>query len=75
MDNRELLATLKQVPETRISIFDLTRQTLNSAGRIDPDKAISAADRLESAIQEAEIYRKQTVKFREHLRRTLHPLR
>ena len=61
MDNTRLTELLTGIPETRLAIFDITRQFLRDDGTIDGERFVNYPDiEAQTAIDEANNYRRKT---------------
>ncbi len=60
MDVQDLIRVLKEVPEYRLRLIELARETVGDDGSLDPEKLAFRNKELEEAIAEAEAYVKAT---------------
>ena len=60
MDVDDLTRVLKEVPECRLRLIELARETVGDDGTPDPEKLGFRRKELEEAIAEAEAYVKAT---------------
>lgn len=61
MDNTRLAELLADIPETRLAIFDIARQSLRDDGTIDCERFDNHPDtELQTAIDETNNYRHKT---------------
>ena len=60
METRDLIRILKNVPETRLRLFALTRKLIGESGTIDPDKVAFHYKELKEATDEARAYSDDT---------------
>ena len=60
IDQEELIEILRQVPEKRLKIFELTWELVGEDGDLDPDKVAFYSEELEQAVSEAKVYSAET---------------
>ena len=61
MDNPRLTELLADIPETRLAIFDIARQSLTDDGTIDGERFVNYPDtEAQTAIDEANNYLRKT---------------
>ena len=60
IDQEELIEILRQVPEKRLKIFELTWELVGENENLDPDKVAFYSEELDRAISEAKAYSAET---------------
>ena len=72
METKDLIRILKEVPETRLRILDLSHKLVKKDGTVDSEKVAFYAKELLEATEEAEQYSKETKEAVRCLRELVH---